>query len=484
MVDWEWVKKRVEDIVGVVDIKILGETEAVIDTMSRELAWKLENVKAMEGYGGKVIFRRWSPECGGLMQKEMMEKNRWVYLRGVPFHLRFEEAIKKMMYIFCQEVECDMNHTGWWRKEQIRVRTKGVKLEDIPRVIYVEERGYRFPIEIVLEEEVVSQRAEEKHGQKYDEGDVDRKIQGIGVESSIGGDNDSVIQELGKTKSTVHMVVTKGGHVETPTLNNNLLGSNWTKVTGNSKPMKSTETRTWAEIVKTNHYEGFEVVDLEAKTAYEKQACEVPEPSHHDKPKTNGTKLGPASSFNSGCPSLKLSRRLWPNQKTGRKDRLSRVKRLARKALEKESLRNNKNSKEQQVVDYATDQYDSEDSISSPMGDRQEALRKGKAIQLGDVGAEVGKNKVWVKKEAATDTDKDVLWDGPPGLKRKTASSKGVNFAQLINQECGFLRSEEEVNDWVGNIIDPITKQLKLSTANGEEAVRNFFKQLGYAKLR
>ncbi|KAF5192073.1 hypothetical protein FRX31_018340 [Thalictrum thalictroides] len=408
MSDWEWVRKRAEEIVGVVDIRVLGEKVAVFDTKSRELAWNLQNVQFVEGYGSRMKFMRWTPECGGIMKGELEEKNRWVKLCGVPYHLRFEEAIKKLIMVFCLDFEWDINPDSWWRREQIRVRVKGVRLEDIPRVMFVEERGYRFPLRVVLEEEEEDgtiQRGEEKLSKTLNDGGGDRVSKKIASELSGRGENDPTIQDGGKAEVTAQVKAVDEKLVEYTQMQNMYLGPEWIKVSGNSKPTNTTENRSWVEIVKPNKYEVLEVVDLEAQSMKEKQACEPAEPSHRYKPKTSGMKLGSAPSFNSVCPSLKLSRRLWPIQKTGKRERLSRVKRLARQALEKENSRNW--SKEQQGIEDDNGLSDSDFSVSSTMaGNKQEPQRKGKAVQKLVDGEERVKNKAWVKKEFSADKNK------------------------------------------------------------------------------
>ncbi|KAF5181303.1 hypothetical protein FRX31_029101 [Thalictrum thalictroides] len=175
---------------------------------------------------------------------------------------------------------------------------------------------------------------------------------------------------------------------------------------------------------------------------------------------------------------------LWPNHKAGKKERFSRVKRIARQVLEKESLRNSKLSREQQDLECVSILSDSDDSVSSPMCDNKETMRRDKGVQIIENGGELESAKAWVRKGAVSVCSKGDSKEGPPGFERKKAEPVGVNFAQLIEQECCHLRTEEEVNDWVGNIIDPITKKLKLSSVNGEDAIRNFFKALGHAKLK
>ncbi|KAF5198985.1 hypothetical protein FRX31_011427 [Thalictrum thalictroides] len=308
---------------------------------------------------------------------------------------------------------------------------QGVKLEDIPRVVYVEERGYRFPVVIVLEEEVELQK-EMEMGHRNKEGGIgDPTVQTVSGRVSGMRDNVPMVQEAAKQMGEVQMDNARHGQ--------------------NTK---------------------------------EEQFSELPDPSHRHRSKPNGSRSVSAQSFNSGYPSLKLSRIIWPNHKTGKKDRFYRIKRIAQQALEKECLKSSKLEKEHQQFDCLSVHSDTDDSVTSPMCDKKERARRGKAIQKGDSVAEQGTAKAWVRKETATVLTKEEVWDGPPGFERKEINPVGVNFAHLIDQECCHLRSEAEVNKWIDSIIVLITKQLNLSSIKGDDAIRIFFKALGVAKLK
>ncbi|KAF5178291.1 hypothetical protein FRX31_032122 [Thalictrum thalictroides] len=485
--NWDGLKKKVEVIVGEVTIKRLGDNEVMIDTQSREMAWKLESMQSVEEGGVRFNMRRWSPECGSLNKGMILEKERWVLLQGIPYHLRFEEAVNKMMKVFCQNFEVEKVSTIWWRRDEIRVKTKGVRLQDIPRVLFVEDRGFKFPIIVALEEETGGQKEEWQSFSKSGEEGGDRCTRCEPVEASGRGDFVPMGQEASLKERSVQVAIPRVDHVMTQKGKQEAVGLDWTVVSGNSKPSVAPETKSWAEIVKSNRFEGLEVEKVtETQETVLEQVQEIPEPSHRNRPKPNGSKTGMVQSFNSG-PSLKLSRLLWPKHRSGVKERLSRIKRMARQAVEKENMRGKNLSREQQVFDCPTiiSDSDSDDSINSPMGKVTEARGKGKEILSAEGINEQNRAKRWVKKEL-------VAGDNKEGSKNETllgeeevkAQSVGVNFAHLIDLECNQLCSETEVDDWVSTIVVPITKQLELSAAKGEMAISRFFKELGYAKLK
>ncbi|KAF5203300.1 hypothetical protein FRX31_007113 [Thalictrum thalictroides] len=484
MVDWEWLKGKVEEIGGEVEIRPLDDQKAVMDTKSREHAWRIANIKGIEENGVRVELKRWTPECGGLGEEFFTEKNRRIKLCGIPYHLRFEEAAKKIMNKFCKSFVIEMDHSRLWGNEDIFVRMQGVKLEEVPRVVYVEERGYRFPVEIVIVEDVEQKRMEEEVQRSKGDDDGVRTVQKGAA--SLGGKEEGVpvIQDVEKHSKVVQVEGTISEQAETSQRSNKDKASEWVQVTGNSRSTKPTETKSWADVVKSNQYEVLEEVVLETQSTKGKQVAENAGPSHQHRSKPLVSKSGPTHSFNSGYPSLKLSRMFWPNHRAGKKERFSRVKRIARQALEKESLRLSKASREQQDLECVSILSDSEDSVSSPLCDNKDTTRRDKGVQIIEKGGQSDSAKTWVRKGSVSVCSKGDSKDGPPGFERNKEEPIGVNFAQLIEQECCHLRNEEEVNAWVGNIIDPITKKLKLSSVNGEDAIRKFFTALGHAKLK
>ncbi|KAF5189303.1 hypothetical protein FRX31_021111 [Thalictrum thalictroides] len=301
-------------------------------------------------------------------------------------------------------------------------------------------------------------REENEVQMKVADGGGNRFAQERAGELNCRGDKDPIVQVMGSMETTNQGESVNCENEEGNQEPLNTMGLKWVKATGSVKSTKTTETKSWAEIVKSNRYEVLDVVDLDKQSSKEEQTGEKPEPSHRYKQKVSGSKVGSAQSFINGCPSLKLSRLLWPTHKPGKKERLSRVKRIARHALERESLRDSKFQKDQQVFDCTSIYSESEESVASPKCHKRETSVKGKAVQTVDNGTEQGINKVWVRKDVSTEKSTKETWNGPPGFEPKAGDVRGVNFAQLIDQECYHLRSVEEVNEWVGKIIDPLTK--------------------------
>ncbi|KAF5181306.1 hypothetical protein FRX31_029104 [Thalictrum thalictroides] len=261
-------------------IRPLDDQKEVMDTKSREHAWRIANRKGIEENGVRVELKRWTPDCGGLGEGFFTEKNRRIKLCGIPYHLRFEEATKKIMNRFYKSFVIEMDSSRLWGNEDIFVRMQGVKLDEVPRVVYVEERGYRFPVAIVIVEDVEQKRMEEEVQRSKGDYDGVRTVQKGTV--SLGGKEEGVpvIQDVAKQLKVVQVEGTRSGQVETSQRSNNDMGSEWVQVTGNSRSTKPTETKSWADIVKHNRYEALEEVVLETQITNGKQVAENAEPSH------------------------------------------------------------------------------------------------------------------------------------------------------------------------------------------------------------
>ncbi|KAF5193939.1 hypothetical protein FRX31_016474 [Thalictrum thalictroides] len=125
-------------------------------------------------------------------------------------------------------------------------------------------------------------------------------------------------------------------------------------------------------------------------------------------------------------------------------------------------------------------------STSKPLLSGQLQLGEGTSRQVSN-GVKILKrqnnsvNNQPVQNEVVDVSDSDSC---PPGFEKSSKKQTTVDSGKLIQQECCNLRNKEEVEEWVGTIIGPLTKQLGLSSTNGDEAILKFFTGIGLAKLK
>ncbi|KAF5184673.1 hypothetical protein FRX31_025738 [Thalictrum thalictroides] len=109
LVDCKWVRRKAEDLVGETTLTTLNEGAAVLATESQEKARILEDKKLIEIGGTKISLTRWTPE----------------------------------------NFEINKNSADFNSGEAVKVFVRKIRLEDIPRIVAIEKRGYKFSIEII-----------------------------------------------------------------------------------------------------------------------------------------------------------------------------------------------------------------------------------------------------------------------------------------------------------------------------------------------
>ncbi|KAF5175641.1 hypothetical protein FRX31_034772 [Thalictrum thalictroides] len=151
--------------------------------------------------------------------------------------------------------------------------------------------------------------------------------------------------------------------------------------------------------------------------------------------------------------------------------------------MSKEYNRRVNNEESQQVV-FEASQPDSDCSVYTPTNNNQQWQPAGTSKGAQVFPKILKRLPEIVNSEMRDNSETSGSVDCPPGFEKKTDKGPVVNFGDLINQECCNLRSTDEVDEWVSGVIGSISKNLGLSSTNGDQAIKKFFLELGYAKLR
>ncbi|KAF5198273.1 hypothetical protein FRX31_012139 [Thalictrum thalictroides] len=152
LVDWGWVRKKVEEKFGEVNLRVLHSGEALLSLKSSEAAFKLEELASLSVAGTSILFKRWNPGTGKLFEGVLSPEIIKVRLRGIPLHLRSEPVAMQIAKFLAKDFSINRDTTGV-ENDFIEVSLKATKWEDIPRIVVLEERGFHFPILIGAEEE-------------------------------------------------------------------------------------------------------------------------------------------------------------------------------------------------------------------------------------------------------------------------------------------------------------------------------------------
>ncbi|KAF5185139.1 hypothetical protein FRX31_025274, partial [Thalictrum thalictroides] len=149
LVDWVWVKSKVEKLFGNVGLNVVKQDEVLITLASEEDAQRME---PLEEGGVRVFFKLWSPEIGCLSEKEINPPKFTLRIFGLPMHLRNDGVVQKVVASFVKLgniQSVDLNFSNIYTE----VVVSAVKREAIPRVVYMEEGGKNFVLKVEILEE-------------------------------------------------------------------------------------------------------------------------------------------------------------------------------------------------------------------------------------------------------------------------------------------------------------------------------------------
>ncbi|KAF5195142.1 60S ribosomal protein L7a-2 [Thalictrum thalictroides] len=149
--DWDWVESKVRGIFSHATFKFPCKSEAIIALNSDEEVAHLISLSPLNNWEGSFYFRAWSPSAGSLATSDLeeMDKEVILILKGIPYHLRSKQTVEGLVKVFGSSWKVDedtINCTG----DDPKVTIFNGELERTPRVIYLMESGYRFPMVVVV----------------------------------------------------------------------------------------------------------------------------------------------------------------------------------------------------------------------------------------------------------------------------------------------------------------------------------------------
>ncbi|KAF5180012.1 hypothetical protein FRX31_030403 [Thalictrum thalictroides] len=103
----------------------------------------------LTSWNGSFSFHKWNAEAGYILLEQGEKKVR-VSFYGIPFHLRVPQVVESLANYCGRLLEVEAGSIT--SPSQHSCATIGVKdLESIPRKINLEERGYSFPVWVVVD---------------------------------------------------------------------------------------------------------------------------------------------------------------------------------------------------------------------------------------------------------------------------------------------------------------------------------------------
>ncbi|KAF5194703.1 hypothetical protein FRX31_015708 [Thalictrum thalictroides] len=153
-------------VFGQADMTGVETGEAIVFMKSEKEAYQLAGMTPLFVEGIKISFRRWTPEFNSVPEEKYNTDLLKVYLIGIPLHLKKKPIIEDLMRKVGLSVEVDEQSLSITKSSAL-VRVIKPDWENIPRILYMEERGYLYKICLEIEtEESLILNLPEKSGEE------------------------------------------------------------------------------------------------------------------------------------------------------------------------------------------------------------------------------------------------------------------------------------------------------------------------------
>ncbi|KAF9587776.1 hypothetical protein IFM89_005508 [Coptis chinensis] len=171
--NWSWVKQKILLVFTEAGFSTIEDGGAIVLFNREEEANKLAKMPPLISWEGEISFKKWNPEVGSFPIERMQSKEVLARFVGVPLHLRTKTTAESLARVCGNTFEVIEESLDWTRTS-IKVKVQVSELGRIPRIINLEERGYVFPIWVVLELDGSSLNSNfvEAEGEKEDEVEV------------------------------------------------------------------------------------------------------------------------------------------------------------------------------------------------------------------------------------------------------------------------------------------------------------------------
>ncbi|KAF5195531.1 hypothetical protein FRX31_014882 [Thalictrum thalictroides] len=155
--DWAWVESKIKGIFSQATFKYPSNGEAIIALDSDEEVAHLISLPPLNNWEGSFGFREWSPAAGSLSSSDLQEMGKEIILvfKGIPYHLRAKSIVEGLANSICSSWKVNeesINCNG----DDPRVTVMNCDLEKIPRVLFLMESGYRFPVVVSISGKTVT----------------------------------------------------------------------------------------------------------------------------------------------------------------------------------------------------------------------------------------------------------------------------------------------------------------------------------------
>ncbi|KAF5195520.1 hypothetical protein FRX31_014893 [Thalictrum thalictroides] len=150
--DWKWVGEKIQRVCQEATFKMIEGNDAMISFQSENEAAKILQLPILQSWDGRYVFRKWNPTEGSLSLEEVTKKAVNVMFKGILYHLRDTWVMESLAKKCSPKFHFDKANIGFLRSS-VPVKLIDCDMRKIPRFINLDERGYKFWVQVVILEE-------------------------------------------------------------------------------------------------------------------------------------------------------------------------------------------------------------------------------------------------------------------------------------------------------------------------------------------
>ncbi|KAF5182019.1 hypothetical protein FRX31_028393, partial [Thalictrum thalictroides] len=177
--DWEWVVSKVQRLFKQARFRFPNSAEAIVELSSEKDADFIISLPNLSNWEGSFSFQKWTPTAGSISEEDFKEMGKELRIKfsGIPYHLRTRSTVDNLAKSICSSwvvEDRSINLCG----DEACVILRDVELHQIPRVLFLKEVAYRFPVVVRFAPEKVMDTSQRRRDGTCSAGGVHQSTEG------------------------------------------------------------------------------------------------------------------------------------------------------------------------------------------------------------------------------------------------------------------------------------------------------------------
>ncbi|KAF5200048.1 hypothetical protein FRX31_010373 [Thalictrum thalictroides] len=141
-IQWGSIFDEIKNNYGAVEGKVIEENRAMFFFSSQDQVNVFVKDKEVRVVGVVLKVEKWRNEMNSMVELTMV-RDRWIVLKGLPFHLKKKDIVEFIGNNLGGVVELD-EETTKIESTVVRMKIKSLDLKNTPRMVTVSEKGYKY----------------------------------------------------------------------------------------------------------------------------------------------------------------------------------------------------------------------------------------------------------------------------------------------------------------------------------------------------